>query len=460
VTADAFAPPGDRLLVLMSYARLDPRERAEARGLAGRVRDWGAFFELADLNATAPLARANLERAGLLEAVPAPVRARFDAVAERVRAQNEARLLVARDLFRRFAAAGIPVVILKGVLFAETIYGDPSYKRMNDVDILVREEDLDRVFDVYEAMDLFSAGELMGGSPREQEKWSHHAPPFFSKDLACMIGTHWGLITPLAPYTIDYDAIWSRVARVPFQGTTAWAMAPEDNLHHLCVHLPYYKTGVRELADLYNLVRHTGPAFDWELFLGEVRKAGSEDLVYHALALSDRLCPIVEVAEVLRTIEPDVARYYRDDAARKTRRLSGLLRSRSTHMSVIEKAFTRMNATGDAAEKRAAFLRMWGNFLFPPREAVEKLNSLERPGALGLLKARAWTPWRIGRVLARDLGAKIFLVIMGKSVHDVVKASLGPGGDGDEEGRADLAAVMARRGIDPAAVERLMEHLE
>ena len=68
------------------------------------------------------------------------------------------------------------------------------------------EQDLDATYDIYEEMRLFSAVELVGGSPRKQEKFSHHAPPFFSRDLKLMVGTHWGLITPLAPYTIDYEA--------------------------------------------------------------------------------------------------------------------------------------------------------------------------------------------------------------------------------------------------------------
>jgi hypothetical protein len=460
VTTDAIALPEERLLVLMSYARPDARELEDARALAAKVGSWDLVWELAEHNATAPLVHANLVAAGLFAALPAAARGRFEQASAKVRAQNEARLAVARELFARFDRRRIPVVILKGVLFAETVYGNPHYKKMNDVDVLVRKRDLDAIFAIYQELGFFSAGELIAGESRKQEKFSHHAPPYFSKDLRCMIGTHWGLITPLAPYTIDYDAIWSRVVDVPFYGSVAKAMAPEDNLHHLCIHLPYYKTGIRELADLYNLVRHTGPAFDWELFLREVRKAGSENLVYHALSLSNRLCPLAEVTEVLRHVEPSVSAYYRDDAERKTRRLGGLLRSRSVHMSVIEKAFTRMNATQDTREKWQAFFRMWGNFLGAPVPEVIKLNSLHRPGRLELLRARAYTPWRISKVFIRDLGPGVFLLIMGKSIHDVVRASLRSSLQGEQVQAQDLAALMRERGIDPAAVEQLLEHLE
>ena len=85
---------------------------------------------------------------------------------------------------------------------------------MNDIDILIRKEDLATIYAVYAEMGFFSAAELFGNGSRKQEKFSHHSPPFFSRDLACMIGTHWGLITPLAPYQLDYDAIWSRVVDI------------------------------------------------------------------------------------------------------------------------------------------------------------------------------------------------------------------------------------------------------
>ena len=73
---------------------------------------------------------------------------------------HEARLDAARILFEKFAEKNIPVVILKGILFAETIYENPYYKKMNDVDILIRREDLEKVYDVYEELDYFSMGEL------------------------------------------------------------------------------------------------------------------------------------------------------------------------------------------------------------------------------------------------------------------------------------------------------------
>jgi len=451
--------PEERLLLLMSLAHPTAEELAEAEAEAERVRDWHEFVVLAEDNATVPLAVTSLRRAGLFEQVPEHLRRRLLERSERIAAANQARLEVARTFLQRFADAGIDVVILKGVLFAETIYGDANYKRMNDIDILIRKRDLDAIFGIYDDLGFFSAAELLGGEPRKQEKFSHHAPPYFSRDLNCMIGTHWGLITPLSPLTIDYDGIWSRVQPLDFYGIPCLAMSPEDNLHHLCVHLPYYKTGVRELADLYNLVRHAGAAFDWALFRDAMARAGSQDWVYHALSLANRLCPIPAVSALLAELQPQVSGGIRRDTARKTRRLARLLRSRVTHLSTIEKLFTEVNSTSAPAEKRRAYLDMWRHILFPPAKAVERMNALWRPASWQRALGRVITPRRILGRFVRDLGPKIFALVLVKTFADVTLSSLkAPFSPADQQ--VDLAELAGRLGLTVADLERLKDSLE
>jgi hypothetical protein len=448
----------ERLLILCTAATHQPDERVEASRLAQAGIDWELFHELAETNATSPLVWKNLGALGHADCMPSDVRARFEVRARTVREANDARLKNARGLFAHFATRKIPVVILKGVLFAETIYRDPYYKKMNDVDILIRKQDLDAIYDIYEEMRYFSAVELVGGSPRKQERFSHHAPPFFSRDLKLMVGTHWGLITPLAPYTIDYDAIWSRVVDVGFYGQPAKSMAPEDNLHHLCVHLPYYKCGLRELADIYNLVRHH--AIDWDLFAGEVGKAKSENLVYHALSLAQRVCPIPAVQAAIARAQPKTSYYFRRDADHKCASLSRLLRGRSTHMSTIEKAYSDLNTTRAPIEKWRAYGRIWRGMLFPPREDVLKMNALETASGMRLVQARLQAPWRIYRVFARDVGSGIFFAILAKCAYDCVRATV-KAPFARPDGRKDTFESFARDlGVTVAQLEQLKNALE
>ncbi len=406
----------ERLLILLTLSTLKEGEEEEVRQLISQDPSWEALLTLAEENATAPLVQHSLCKLGLFKNLPQAIRHRFEDRSDRIQKANEARIAEAKNLFAKFEEKKVPVVILKGILFAETIYQNPHYKKMNDVDILIRQEDLETVYDIYEELNYFSMGELLGDKPRKQEKFSHHTPPFFNRKLSLMVGTHWGLITPLAPYTLDYNSIWDRVEEFRFYGHSALAMSPEDNLHHLCVHLPYYKTGLRELADLYNLIRHTGSKMDWPLLLKEIRKAGTEDLVYHALGLVDRILPHPEVTRLLSEIEPNVSRFYRKDTRRKTKDLSLLLRSRSVQLSRIEKAFADFNSTKKAGEQAKAFWRMQKNMWFAPGKDVARMNSLPTPS----LRARLATPGRIRRVFYRDLGRTIFWLLLFKTSFEVL----------------------------------------
>jgi hypothetical protein len=439
------ATGAERLLVLASLAAPDAAERSELRDLSHKVDDWPAFLDLAKLNATVPLVQRRLEGEGLFDLLPPPVQDGFQAVTNEIAGANDRRLAGAVEVLRRFDAAGIVCVVLKGMLFAVEIYDDPRYKRMNDIDILVRIDQVEEAMAIYRDLDMFSVAELFGEEPKVRPKRSHHLPSFVSRDGSLIVGTHWGLITPLAPYSIDYEAIWSRVRPIDFYGVPAWAMAPEDNLHHLCIHLPYYKTGVRELADIWNLVRHQGDGLDVDLLLAEIRKAGSQNLVYHALLLTDRLVPSPAVAKVLEAVAPDVDRWYRWDAGRKTGDAHTLLRSRSTHTSTIEKAYTEFNATHDAREKFGRFVRVWSSFLAPPRDDAVKMSSLRDPGPLSLLGARLVAPYRLAKVFQRDLGRWLFPAAMVKTVVDMAAAGVRHAAGSRHPG--DLAAFAAKVGM-------------
>ncbi|HLS78997.1 MAG TPA: nucleotidyltransferase family protein [Nocardia sp.] len=456
------ATAAERTLVLAALAAPSATERTELIDSAKEVTDWAGLLDLARRNATVPLVQRRLAAEGLFDLVPAPVRSGFAAVTDRIAEVNDRRLAAALEVLRRFDERGVRCVVLKGMLFSTEIYHDPRYKRMNDLDILVEVDQIDTVLEIYRELGLFATSELLGKAPKVRTRRSHHLPSFVSRDGALVIGTHWGLITPLAPYTIDYDGIWSRVRRIDFYGVPAWAMAHEDNLHHLGVHLPYYKTGVRELGDIWNLARHAAD-LDYDLLIREMRTAGSEPLMYHALSLAHRLVPVPPFAEVIEAARPRAGRFVRYDTARKTADVHTLLRSRSTHTSRIEKAYTEFNMTTRAAEKREGFARLWSGLLLVPAEEARRMSSLREPSALSLLGARVAAPYRLTRVFQRDLGTWLFPAALAKTVADLAAAYAGEAlrrtGRGGPE-RPGIEEYAARLGLTRQDLQAVLDSQE
>lgn len=417
-------PHVERLLILMSLSHPAEDEIREAEHLADKIASWDDFYELAHINRIDPLVCANLKKLDLYSKLPDAVRQKFEDISESIRQTNESRLEVCRIFLKRFAEKDIPVVILKGVNFAETVYQNPYYRRMNDIDILIKQQSLDDIFDVYEELRFFALTELLGKNPRKQEKYSHHLPSFISRDLKCVVGTHWGLVTPRAPFTIDYDAIWARVKGFDFYGIPVLTMAVEDNLHHLCVHLPYYKAGLKEVADIYNIIRLHGDKIDWNLFLKEVAKAKTESTVYNAFTICHKICPMDIFVEIIQKVKARVPALFKFDVYLKTRHLSLLLRNRCIHLARVERAFNELNATDQASEKRRALSDMWKNLFFPPENDIIRMNFFKKPNRIKVFMGRFTTPWRILRVFARDLGAGILVLVLIKSVVDTIVCTL------------------------------------
>ena len=54
---------------------------------------------------------------------------------------------------------------------------------------------------------------------------------------------------------VDHAAIWARRVAVPIDGRSTWAMAPEDLLIHLCLHLAinhgFVESALRNLLDVH-----------------------------------------------------------------------------------------------------------------------------------------------------------------------------------------------------------------
>ncbi|TNE88111.1 MAG: hypothetical protein EP330_15755 [Deltaproteobacteria bacterium] len=410
--------------------------RAQVAAIEARVRalwpagDLAQLDALADLNRTIPLALKHLRALGLDEQLPAEVLARWQAEEAHIAEVNLARRTWTERFLERCRERSIDVILLKGIGFAETLYAEPTYKRMNDSDILVRPEDVDGFKAVLAELGFVCVTDLFGVSIFPES--SHHCPPYLSPDRACVVGTHWGLVSPKSPFQPDLDAIWRDAVEVDFATTRAWRMSWEDNLLHLAIHLPYFKTGVRELADVYNLV--LGPGVDWERFEARVRTAGAEDAVYRVLSLADAMQPI-GIPEDLRTRWRRASTAFtRKDVDTRLADVDRLVRSRSVHLADIEREQVIFLLSGDFGERSEAWLGIWRRWLRPDADERERLiGRAPRTGRLGRMADRVSASRRIWHGLALDHGhgtlVAILVAAFGVLGVSGVQHALGLGGE-------------------------------
>ncbi|MBI3541686.1 MAG: nucleotidyltransferase family protein [Deltaproteobacteria bacterium] len=416
-------PEDAELLCLLNLSRPGEQDKRRALALAARGVDWSAFFELTTRNSALILTLKRLRELGIAAPETDARRELEKSLLEAARARAE----WAGRFLEAAAEKSVEVIVLKGGLLGSVLYGDPAYKKMNDVDVLVKREDAPKLADILRTLGFSSVGLLLGKNEFEDD--SHHCPPFVSPDLRCMVGIHWGLTSPYSVWKPDHDEIWRARAPATVFGAPAFRMSWEENLLHLCIHLPFFKVGVRELADVYNLCLYSEPRVDWKRFDRLVTRWRAEDGAYRVLSLADALVPFAPPPELLARWKAAASPFTRRDTQERLKLGPALIDTRSVHIGKIEKAFTVFRLTKSYKERVGAWAMTWKLTFFPPAGELPRLV----PGNSSPLKMRLLAGIYCWQAMARDYGQAaltlITLLNVGMVARDTVLRPFRGGGE-------------------------------
>jgi hypothetical protein len=330
---------------------------------------------------------------------------------EKTRSANLARLEVGLVLLQELRALGLDVLILKGNAIAEDIFGDLGYKPMNDIDILVRREDLATIHQVFQKHRLHSAA-AMSEDIRKQENYSHHWPPFFTQDLSCFIGTHWALAAPGRNFEIPTEDLWRDKEEFSLLGHRFHRLSPKHFLLHLCVHLSPVKTGLREIGDLVHWIHYKNAELKSSDFVQYVIQTKTEREVFAALTLAHSAWPLEFMEQVLKQLAPRLSKKDLRQAYVRAYPRRKILLNRSNYISKIEKAFGLFMLTEAPLEKTLLLAKMWRLFLLVPRVEAYRLSYvLPEAGLVTKLRAVLAAPFKISQVFIKDMGFTVFVVV-------------------------------------------------
>jgi hypothetical protein len=410
----------EQLLSIVNLARIDSKSREMIEKLSDNIQ-WDIFLDLMDVNAVSVLTLKNIY--SLKRKIPESSQLQsLREKTESIKKRAARRLEHARLLLGRLYAAGIEVILLKGGALGDLIYQDPCYKKMNDVDILIRFEQVKEAISIFQELGFRSVGALFG--QEEISEKMHHCPPYVSQDLTCVIGLHWGLHSSLAPWHSDIRDVWKRKVPVNALGSHAFRMSWEDNLLHLCFHLPFFKIGLRELADVSNLIRFCDPKIDWKEVVQRAKEWGVEDPVFRVLSLARAFIPFEVPNEIIDSCRTKASAFSINDTERRLSQEGLLFRSRSVQIGRIEKAFSILQLSQVYSEKVQAWAATWLFTFWPNKVELKRIGAFRQDLAgFHLVYARFVVPVKIWRALARDYGHVPLILITGINIWKVVLAT-------------------------------------
>ena len=173
-----------------------------------------------------------------------------------------------------FRARGIEVVVLKGAYLAEAAYGNIALRTMCDVDLLVREAELERA----KAALLEDGFRQLWDAPLETEFLnSQHLAPFVRDGKRPItIELHRRLMVP----QVDMAGPWERTRTTRVADVEVLALCPEDLLLHICIHAclqHHLDSGIVPLLDVDAVLHAFAGEMDWDAFILRAELWGAAD---------------------------------------------------------------------------------------------------------------------------------------------------------------------------------------
>jgi len=206
-----------------------------------------------------------------------------------------------RHILRSFKDAEIPVIILKGAALAEIVYHDVGLRGFNDIDILVRKEDLKNAKRI-----ALTAGYTLDEqvSPEAyNEKFG--CDLYYFKNFPLEI--HWDILRKSGSdkhTKVTIEELWKNATPVRIANIDALMLAPENMLLHLCIHLPKHRYNrLIWLCDISEIIRYYD--IDWNLVLKNANKYKAKLYLYYGLYFTSKLLGANVPAYALQKLKPN-----------------------------------------------------------------------------------------------------------------------------------------------------------
>lgn len=182
-----------------------------------------------------------------------------------------------------FNGKNIPVIVLKGLVIRD-LYPKSELRTMGDADILVHEQDLNKVKEILKDMEY-------------EEVCRHGFHIVFCKGNS-HIEVHWTISDEeiwigLNEFT---DEVWNNAIEVNVEDSKSLSMNYEDLLFHLIIHkanhLKSSGFGIRQICDVALLVDKKREYINWNEFINKLKRSKIDKFAMIILEICNKLFEI------------------------------------------------------------------------------------------------------------------------------------------------------------------------
>lgn len=246
-----------------------------------------------------PLLFKNLQKQNIKD----PIMQKYKGVYRLTWLKNQLLFRDVAKLINAFNEVGIATMILKGGALVIQYYRDLGLRPMDDFDLLVRPQDVQRAIDLLTGVKWRPKRRALGEEARKFSAVMHDFGGF-ENEAGRELDLHQYLLTECCYAGAD-DDFWDDKRAIRVQDVEAFTLNPTDHLFHICVHGVKWHAfpSLRWIADAMVILNTTLPEVNWERLLA---LAKDRELV---LPIKDALKYLREVLdapiplEILQQIE-------------------------------------------------------------------------------------------------------------------------------------------------------------
>jgi hypothetical protein len=268
--------PAFRLMIATSWLAPDSWRKNQEEAIREAIvagPDWMEYLRLVDRHHTPALSWAALQRVTGLD-IPGETRRKLQERSDfcRLEALRHSSILAA--ILKVFNRDGIPVMILKGPVLSQDLYGDLGLRKSQDLDMAISLNDMSRAQASLNLLGWHLDSSYFPMTPRQWEKlWrTEHHLSYFRSQEGCVLELHWRNHWDLPDQTASQ---WAGSTISVWQRCSIQAMNPIDRVLYLCSHGGTHAwSRAKWLGDLARIVAEG--RVNWKEALGRARSTNQE----------------------------------------------------------------------------------------------------------------------------------------------------------------------------------------
>ncbi|MFB2919730.1 nucleotidyltransferase family protein [Aerosakkonema funiforme] len=306
--------PEIELLLICACTSMDSEKAERLKALLQEEIEWENLLQMATQHKVIPLLYCNLNTI-CPEAVPQNI---LDRLQKNYYTDARRNLFLSGELVRLlqlFESQEILALPFKGPILAASAYGNLSLRQFCDLDILIREKDIEKAKALFLSQGYKMKIERIEVTPQQEAAFVrsqniHHfvreaAYPFIHEQKKILVELHWGIVPKYFSFPLDSEELWENLEQVSIASKSVPNLSPENALLMICGHGT--KDCWRQLAricDVAELIR-SYPLLDWTKLMQRAKILGGQRMLYLGLFLAKNLLGTTLPDSVYQKIKAD-----------------------------------------------------------------------------------------------------------------------------------------------------------